>query len=291
MRRPCRPDFDGFGPPGTTAVRPWSGLTLTSMLEGLLGIEGGDAVLPFVSQFYSSASTCLWENESKVSHEIIQGEGGEQGDPLMSVFFAVGQHRALVATSERLLPDEHFMAFLDDTHVMCRPEHVVPHSHLGEGTVVAPRPDSDPPRQNFMFGTGVRCQTTLMCLQWVWVDPEAIVLERQRRSPHQSTRSRDPRTPLEYADFVRGLLIPMGPCWRDLDVLTSMAWLWRLPVEGRSSVTQSSPGDRGERDWLSWRPKWEEGGHRRRRTFLLQLAKAKVCHEPKVMRVSANARG
>ena len=39
-----------------------------------------------------------------------------------------------------------------------------------------------------------------------------------------------------------------------------------LPVEGRSSVTQSSPGDRGERDWLSWRPKWEEGGHRRRRT-------------------------
>ena len=53
----------------------------------------------------------------------------------------------------------------------------------------------------------------------------------------------------------------------DLDVLTSMARLWRLPVKGRSSVTQSSLGNRGERDWLSWRPKCEEGGHRRLRTF------------------------
>ena len=43
-----------------------------------------------------------------------------------------------------------------------------------------------------------------------------------------------------------------------------MVQLWRLPVEGRTSVSQSSPGDRGERHWLSWRPKWEEGGHRRR---------------------------
>ena len=72
----------------------------------------------------------------------------------------------------------------------------------------------------------------------------------------------------------------------DLDVLTSMARLWRLPVEGRTSISQNSPGDRGERHWLSWRPKWEEGGHRRRRTFCSNWPKQKR-HEPKVMRVSA----
>ena len=45
------------------------------------GIEGGDSVLPFVSQFYSSASTYIWEDDFGVIHDIIQGEGGEQGDP------------------------------------------------------------------------------------------------------------------------------------------------------------------------------------------------------------------
>ena len=48
-----------------------------SMLEGLRDVEGGDSVLPFVSQFYSSASTYLWDDELGVTHEIVQGEGGE----------------------------------------------------------------------------------------------------------------------------------------------------------------------------------------------------------------------
>ena len=37
---------------------------------------------------------------------IDQGEGGEQGDPLMPLLFAVGQHPALVATQERLEANE-----------------------------------------------------------------------------------------------------------------------------------------------------------------------------------------
>ena len=75
-------------------------ISRATMLEGMWGIEGGDSVLPLVSQFYSSTSTYLWEDES--FDEIIQGEGGEQGDPLMPALFAV-EHRALVAISERLL--------------------------------------------------------------------------------------------------------------------------------------------------------------------------------------------
>ena len=37
-------------------------------------------------------------------HEVFQGEGGEQGDPLMSALLALGQHAALVAIQNLLLP-------------------------------------------------------------------------------------------------------------------------------------------------------------------------------------------
>ena len=53
-----------------------------------------------------------------MTHEIIQGEGGAQGNPLMPALFAVGQHRALVAMKDRLLPHEHLLAFLDDIYIV-----------------------------------------------------------------------------------------------------------------------------------------------------------------------------
>ena len=40
--------------------------------------------------FNGSPSTYLWEGEVGMSHEIAQGEGGEQGDPLMPMLFALG---------------------------------------------------------------------------------------------------------------------------------------------------------------------------------------------------------
>ena len=39
--------------------------------------------MPFVLQFYGSASSYLWEDEEGVVHRFVQAEGGEQGDPLM----------------------------------------------------------------------------------------------------------------------------------------------------------------------------------------------------------------
>ena len=51
------------------------------MLEGLLRMEGGDQIPPFVRMFYSGPSTYLWEDEMGVTQHIAQGEGGEQGDP------------------------------------------------------------------------------------------------------------------------------------------------------------------------------------------------------------------
>ena len=66
------------------------------MLEGLQ-MEGGDQILPFVRCFYGSPSTYLWEDEMGTTQYIPQEEGGEQGDPLMPMLFALGQHRALAA--------------------------------------------------------------------------------------------------------------------------------------------------------------------------------------------------
>ena len=77
-------------------------ISRNAMLEGLLGMEGGDQILPFVRMFYSGPSTYLWEDEMGVTQHIAQGEGGEQGDPLMPILFALGQHGALEATQARL---------------------------------------------------------------------------------------------------------------------------------------------------------------------------------------------
>ena len=65
--------------------------TDNTMLQGLLMMEDGDRVLPFVRCFCGSPSTYMWEDEVGVSQDIPQGEGGEQGDPLMPMLFALGQ--------------------------------------------------------------------------------------------------------------------------------------------------------------------------------------------------------
>ena len=52
-----------------------------AMLTGLRSVPGGDSALPFVVQFYGNPSSYLWEDDVGDVHEILQGEGGEQGDP------------------------------------------------------------------------------------------------------------------------------------------------------------------------------------------------------------------
>ena len=53
-------------------------------------MDRGDEIPFFVRYFYGSPSTYLWEDEMGMSHEIAQGEGGEQGDLLMPMLFALG---------------------------------------------------------------------------------------------------------------------------------------------------------------------------------------------------------
>ena len=74
-------------------------ISRNAMLRGLRHMEGREAVLPFVLQFYGTPSTYLWEDSEGVVHEILQGEGGEQGDALMPALFALGQNDALLANT------------------------------------------------------------------------------------------------------------------------------------------------------------------------------------------------
>ena len=69
-----------------------------SMLEALYSKPALAPLLPFVRTFYGKDSTYAWYDDEGAPHEILQGEGGEegeQGDPLMPALYALGQHAAL----------------------------------------------------------------------------------------------------------------------------------------------------------------------------------------------------
>ena len=58
---------------------------------------------------------------ARVNVFIAQGEGGEQGDPLMPLLFALGQHKSLVEAQARLSGIEMLLAFLDDIYTASMP--------------------------------------------------------------------------------------------------------------------------------------------------------------------------
>ena len=79
-------------------------------------MPGGAEALPFVRLFYGQPSQYLWEDAEGTVHTVEQGEGGEQGDPLMSLLFSLGQHAALEAAHSRMRTGETLFAFLDDVY-------------------------------------------------------------------------------------------------------------------------------------------------------------------------------
>ena len=95
-----------------------------AMLSGLLDMEEGERLLPFVRMFYSQPSSYLFDDEAGETHTVQQGEGGEQGDALMPLFFSLGQQRALRAIAGELQAGGRLFAFLDDLYVSCQPARV-----------------------------------------------------------------------------------------------------------------------------------------------------------------------
>ena len=56
-------------------------------MSRLLIVEGGASVLLFVRQFHGSPSAYWCDDDDGVTHETALGEGGEEGDVLMSFSF------------------------------------------------------------------------------------------------------------------------------------------------------------------------------------------------------------
>ena len=72
--------------------------------------------------FYGTPSRYLWEDDAGTTHTIVQGEGGEQGDAMMPLLFALGQHPALEAVQRHLAGGEFIFADLDDIYFVTVPE-------------------------------------------------------------------------------------------------------------------------------------------------------------------------
>ena len=105
-------------------VSAYDFISRRAMVTELARVPGGSELVLFVLMFYGSASQYLWEDDTGDVFRIEQGEGGEQGDPLMPLLFALGQHRSLTAVQNRLRESEKILAFLDDVYVITTPDRV-----------------------------------------------------------------------------------------------------------------------------------------------------------------------
>eukprot|EP00439_Symbiodinium_sp_Y106_P000394 s14575_g1.t1 len=103
------------------AVGAFDHVARGAMLDALLANPALQPLLPYARQFYASPSTYTWYDEDGAAHNVHQGEGGEQGDPLMPAFYA---HPALHDLHTQLQDGEAVFAFLDDVYVVAPPERV-----------------------------------------------------------------------------------------------------------------------------------------------------------------------
>ena len=95
-----------------------------AMLSALHARPDLQQLLPFAHQFYGAPSVYTWIDCNATSHDIAQGEGGEQGDPLMPALYALAQQPALHDVQAALREGEAIFAYLDDTYIVAAPERV-----------------------------------------------------------------------------------------------------------------------------------------------------------------------
>ena len=69
-------------------------------------------LVPFVWFFYGHPSTYCWWDDAGRFREVRQGEGCEQGDPLVPALFVLG------GAAASLHPHEGLAAFLDGVYVV-----------------------------------------------------------------------------------------------------------------------------------------------------------------------------
>ena len=96
-----------------------------AMLSKLLSEPALHGLLPFVRAMYSEESHYTWRDDSENLHDIVQCEGGEQGDPLMPLLFSLGIHDALSEAKNMMGEEEHLLAFLDDVFIVSEPDNTL----------------------------------------------------------------------------------------------------------------------------------------------------------------------
>ena len=114
-----------------------------SMLDGLLRLPTAHRLLPYVRMCYEDPSHYVWLDGAAVPHDICQGEGGEQGDPLMPALFCLAMHGPLCDSAARLRDGEFIIAYLDDIYLLtsrdrARPAHDLVTETVWQGAGVRP---------------------------------------------------------------------------------------------------------------------------------------------------------
>ena len=91
-----------------------------AFFDKLLASPSLRPLLPLMSALYGTESRFLWRADEGTDHIIVQGEGGEQGCPLMPALYSLAQHDALVEAHSQLSANERIFSFLDDLYVVTR---------------------------------------------------------------------------------------------------------------------------------------------------------------------------
>ena len=88
------------------AVGAFDHVSRQAMLGALAANPALQSLLPYARQFYAEPSSYNWYDDAGVAHEVLQAEGGEQGDPLMPALHSLAQHPALADTQALLSEGE-----------------------------------------------------------------------------------------------------------------------------------------------------------------------------------------
>ena len=78
-----------------------------------------------------------WRDEHNECHDVLQGEGGEQGDALMPALFSLGMAEALREAQSHLQANELVIAYLDDIYIVTSPERARAAYDMVTATVAA----------------------------------------------------------------------------------------------------------------------------------------------------------
>ena len=91
------------------------------MFDALNELPNAREMIPFLRTFYGQQSKFFVSGVDEDSDfEVLQGEGGEQGDALMLALFSLGLNLALRDARAALSPDETAFAFLDDVYLLVK---------------------------------------------------------------------------------------------------------------------------------------------------------------------------